>query len=311
MLDSNPVRILTRYYISRYLGLYFAILLLSTLSISMVEAMLRYDEIFGADASAASAFESMLLRIPSYYLPDLIPISAFAACFLTLGLSARALELTALAAGGIPLRRVGAPILAAALALSAGSLVVQEILIIQATQGWNTQTQNRDQRLIFHRGAFWYHKGNRLFNISGSEPETSTLRGVEVFERTPEGRLESTIRASRVSVDSEGTWHFREATVRRFDVTAPEAPATLERGVDLSIDVAKDPSLLLRQADFSGLPLLALRSYLSQQGQAQSPSQQSRVRRLQTDRHRRSSAPLRVLLFTLLAIPMATPNTPG
>ena len=53
----------------------------------------------------------LMLRIPTYYLRELIPIASFAASFFTLGLSTPWFEIAAAKAGGLPQARPLAPLL--------------------------------------------------------------------------------------------------------------------------------------------------------------------------------------------------------
>ena len=72
---------LSRYFVARYLGLFVLILVVAALAIAVVELLIGTDEFLDPEVGPRNALGWVLLRIPSYYLRDLVPISAFfAAC---------------------------------------------------------------------------------------------------------------------------------------------------------------------------------------------------------------------------------------
>jgi len=305
MLDSRALRTLSHYFTARFLVYFAAILFASTLTITIVEVLVNYDEILEMDTGLSGVLTYTFLRIPSYYLRDLIPIAAFAASFSSLAIGARWLEITAVQAGGISLLRITAPLLAAAIGLAGITYFVNESLVTQATRGWNDQQRAEDSQLVFRRGAFWYHKGGSIYNISSAYPETNTLRGVEIFRRTTRGRLVQNIWADEVVVRPDGTWHMEQASVRHFDPEHPARNTRVEVGVALDLPVGKDRDLLLRQADAASLSLPALAEYLTSGTSDDYPGGRANRRRLQALLHRRLAEPVLVVLFTLLAIPIA------
>jgi lipopolysaccharide export LptBFGC system permease protein LptF len=83
------VRILSRYFVVRFTSLFAAILFASTLTIVIVEMLLNLDDMLRTQQGLVGVLQYLFLRIPSYYLRDLLPISAFAASFFTLAAAAR------------------------------------------------------------------------------------------------------------------------------------------------------------------------------------------------------------------------------
>ncbi len=305
------MRTLTQYFVARYLTLFAAILAASTLTIVIVETLLNYDVIFGMNEGGAGLLTYVFLRVPSYYLRDLIPVAAFGASFFSLGLAVRWFEITALKAGGISPHRAALPLLAVAALLSLCAFGVNETIVTGATRAWNEQQQAADEQLVFRRRAFWYHKGSIVYNIMGSDPATHTLRGVEIIRRTPRGRLELDILAERATVAKDGTWHLENATVRHFTPDRPEEPTRIEFGVTMDIHISDDRDLLLRQTDAGSLPLPELVAYIERYGGDDEPASRTNRERLRTLLHQRLSEPVLVLLFTLLAVPLALRATPG
>lgn len=292
------MRILSRYFLVTYLTFFATILLTSTLAITVIEVLLHFDDVLDQRGGFAGIATYLLLRIPSYYLRDLIPVASFAAAFFGLGLPARWHEITALKAGGISPQRIAVPVLAAAAALSAVALAVNETLVLDASRVWNRLDRGEDE-IAFRRGSFWYHRGDVIYNVSEADRASRTLTGVNVYELSPEGRLRRSIRAEHVEIQPDRRWRLRDATLRVFDPDHPEAPPRIERSEETILEVAGRRHLALLNADASTLSLPDLRQYI--EARAREGRDPTRYRAML---HARLADPLSVLLFALLAIPL-------
>ncbi len=308
------MRILSHYFVARFLGLFSTVLAAALALIATVELALNLDDLSSFDASLAERsseaaadspgfglLRSLSLRLVSYYLADLLPIASFVAVFGVLAWAGRAMELVAIQAGGIRLGRIVLPILGAALILSLAAGLLHETLVLRAKQVWAGQERDVSADIDFGRQAFWYHKGRVITNVDEADPETRSLFGVEVFERNRSGRVVRVVRAERVRIARDGTWHVEGARVWRFDPDAPDAPPELvERpSMVLELDALGGDALL--GAEPGLLPLPSLARYLEVRTDA-TPSS----RRMLTNRyHDRLSQPWHVLLFAFLALPFA------
>lgn len=292
------MRILSRYFLVSYLTLFAAILLISMLAIVIIEVLLHFDDVLDHRDGFAGAATYLLLRVPSYYLRDLIPVASFAAAFFGLGLPARWREVTALKAGGISPHRVAFPVLIAAAGLSGAALVVNETLVMTASRLWNRLERDEDE-ISFRRGSFWYHRGDVIYNVTEADRASRTLSGVSVYELTPEGRLRRSIWAEKVEIRPDSRWRLQDATLRTFDPEAPDAPPRVERAEETVLEVAGRRDLALLSADAATLSLWNLRDYIEARGREGRDT--SRYRALL---HARLADPLTVLLFALLALPL-------
>lgn len=292
------MRILARHFLSRYLQLFGAILLTSTLAISVIEVLLNFEEVFDHFDGASGLAHYLALRIPSYYLRDLVPLTSFAAAFFCFGLAARAREVTALRTGGLSSRRVALPVLLAAAGLSLATLFLNETLVLHTAREWS-RIENPGEEITYRRGSFWYHRGNVIYNVREADPESGTLRGVSVFETSPEGRLLRSTRAEVVRVEEGRSWHFAEATARVFDPDEPGAPPRIEHLRDATLEVADARDLALLDARARHLSLRDLALYI--EAQAADGREVTRYRGIL---HERLAEPLTVLVFALLATPL-------
>ena len=292
------MRILSRYFLVNYLSLFVAILASSIVAIVVIEMMLNFEDILEHHEGLGGIASYLFLRIPSYYLRDLLPVSSFAAVLFGLGLPARAHEITAIKSGGIPPQRAVLPLLAGAAVLSAVTLVVNESLVLEASRAWNRR-KNPGGEITFRRGSFWYHRGNAIYNVREADKESGTLYGVSVFELSAEGRLIKSIRADRVDVGDDSRWLFHDAVSRAFDPDQPAAPPDTRHLREWYRDVAAEKDLAMLEASAQTLSLPNLRDYIA--SRARDGRDIVRYRALL---HSRLAEPLAVLVFALLAVPL-------
>ena len=131
------MRILTRYMASRFLGLFAVFLLVATATIVIVEIMLNLGDMLAGQRGLPGIASYLLLRVPSYYLADLVPVVAFAAAFVTLGSAARWHELTAIKAGGISPHRIAIPIMLASVLVTGATFAFNETVVRHSSRLWN------------------------------------------------------------------------------------------------------------------------------------------------------------------------------
>lgn len=292
------MRILSRHFLWRYLNLYVTILFASMIAVMIVELLLNFDQIMDDHAGFAGVTTYLFLRLPTYYFRDLIPVTSFAAAFFCVGLAARAREVTAIKAGGVSPQRMVVPILAAAAAISLATLVLDETLVLYATREWN-RLENPGEEVAFRRGSFWYHRGDTIYNVREADRKSKTLHGVRVFETTPRGRLDRSLRADVVRIDEDHRWHFQNATVRTFDPSRPAAAPVVEHREETVLVVAAERDLALLDAGPRNLSLFELGEYIgarSDEGRDTARYREMLFARL--------ADPLAVLVFAFLAIPL-------
>lgn len=292
------MRILSRYFLTSYLK-WFAVILCSAIAvIAVLEIMLELDSALAHRNGWTGFAARLLVRIPSYYFRDLIPVACFAAAFCSVALPARAHEITAIKVGGISPLQSAAPLLCAAAALSAFTLLLDESLVLEASRAWSRR-QNPAGEARFLQGSFWYQRGNAIYSVQEADREARTLRGVSVYELGPRGRLVRSLHADRVEIEDEHRWRFLDTHSRSFDPADPAMPAEIEPVSESIRDVSAQGDLVMLEASARTLSLPQLADYVD--AQARSGRAASHYRTLY---HTRLSGPLAVLLFALLAVPL-------
>jgi lipopolysaccharide export system permease protein len=265
--------------------------------IVVIEMMLNLDNAVEFSEGAAGVAAYLLLRLPSYYLPYLIPVCSFAAAIFCLGLPARTHEVLAMKASGIPPQRTCIPVLVASAVIAMGTLVINETIVLDTSSEF--KDGGSGARLFRNKGAYWYRRGPYLYSVEEADRESRTFREVRVYERNAEGQLIRSISAPRASVDLEHAWELHDATVRDFDPQRPASAPITQVHALLPLEVASERELALLSADPADLPLLDLREYIA--AQAEGGRDPTRYRALFQSR---LADPFSVLLFALLGIPI-------
>lgn len=290
---------LTRYLVARFLGFFVAFWIVSITTIVVVEMMLNLGDMLRGEAGLSSIASYLLLRLPAYYLRDLVPIVAFAAAFLAVATAARWLEVLAAKAGGVSPHRLAAPLLAAGLLLSASAFVINETWVLEASRRWN-ERESRSHPIRFREGSFWYQRGRTIYNIGNADRKTGTLRGVRILELDERGRLIRSIDAPEARLDGDDRLRFVSPRVRRFDPVDRARPPSLEQHQgEVSLALQDRGSDALMNADLSTLSVRQLSQVVGQERSRGLPS----VRSLAL-LHARLAEPLTVMLFVLAAIPL-------
>lgn len=292
------MRIISRYFLTSYLKLFAQIVFAATIAITMVEIMLHFEAILDHRNGPLGFATYLLLRIPSYYFRDLIPVACFAAAFGCIGLPARAHEITAIKSGGISPARTVIPLLGAALALSALTLLFDESVVLRAARAWSRE-QHPGGEVTFRQGSFWYQRGDAIYSVQEADRGARVLHGVGVYDLDPRGRIQQILHADRVEVEDDRRWHLLETTARRFDPDHPARAPRTERFPVLVRDVDTESDLVMLDASARTLSLPKLEAYLD--AQARAGRNATRYRALY---HSRLSTPLTVFLFAFLALPL-------
>jgi lipopolysaccharide export system permease protein len=127
---------------------------------------------------------------------------------------------------------------------------------------------------------------------------------VRLYRRDDLGRPELSIEADLVTISADGIWHFEQASVRRFQPDLPEAAPEVQIGVDLPLAISDQSDAILLDADAGALPLQRLREYIAANSGRSYPGSEASLLRLRRLLHERLAAPVTVLVFGLLAVPL-------
>jgi lipopolysaccharide export system permease protein len=284
----------------RFLRSFVGSVVILALVVLVVDMLLNLDEILETKDTLWGAIQILSMRTASLYLPYLIPFATFAGVFLSLGIAARSREILAMKAGGISPLRAVLPIFFWAVTISVAALILYETVTVPASANLNERLGVRAGEIYLRSGTIWYHTGRFIYNIRSPDAETETVRDIRVFERDETGRLVRLIRAKQARREAPGVWRFRDATVRSFDPEIPDAPPSVERSPEITLELAEERSPRLLRAELATLPVWTLaRHVMSVRASGdRAPGAEALL-------SERLSRPLLVILFALLAVPLS------
>jgi LPS export ABC transporter permease LptG len=291
------VRILSRYFVRGYLTYYAAILVVGFLVTALVEMMVNFEHAIDFGEGIAGVLSYLFLRLPSYYLPFLLPVGSFGASFMCLGLPARAREILAAKTSGIPPARLAAPVIATAAVFSLLALSLNETVVLSATKRFEGTSDGGE--LFQSRGAFWYQRGNTLFNVQAADRDARTLQGVAIYQRDNAGHLLRSVHADVAHIEADHRWRLENAHFREFPRDQAEAAPRSETRATAWFQLGSGGDLALLGADPRELSLANLRRYiraLDREGR-----ETMRYRSLW---HARLADPFSVLLFAVIGAPL-------
>lgn len=287
---------LSRYVASRFLRAFVASLVILALSVLVVDMLLNLEEVLEAERSIPGVLEYLWLRLVSVYLPYLLPVATFTGAFFAVGLLARSREIVAIKAGGVSPLVALIPVFICSTFIAIGALLANETLTVRASAALAKASGATSGGVELRAGTIWYHTGRYVYNIRSADAGSDSVRDIRVFERNEDGRLVRLIHAARARRLAPHEWRFEGATVRMFDPEAPAAPPKVERAREVKLRLEEERTPTLLQAEISALPVWTLARHL------EAAPEDARARALL---HQRLTAPLLVLLFALLAIPLA------
>jgi LPS export ABC transporter permease LptF/LPS export ABC transporter permease LptG len=167
----------------------------------------------------ASLLEHFVYRVP-LALHQALPIVVLVAAvilFIELG---RHHELTAFKAAGLSLQRLAAPVLLLALALSAGSLVFQELalpaLSARADEVDAVKIRGEPPRHAAAQSRAWYRRSDaEFFRIGALDPTRRFVDKLTFVEVDPEFRMVRRVDVGRAILAPDG-WEFGASVLREF-----------------------------------------------------------------------------------------------
>jgi lipopolysaccharide export LptBFGC system permease protein LptF len=296
MVRLPAVSTLSRYVATRFLRAFAGSLLILAMAVLVIDMLLNLEDVLEFESSLLGALRFLWLRLASVYLPYLLPVATFTAAFFSVGVLARSREIIAMKAGGISPLVALIPVFIASAFVAILALLANETLTVGASAALAKSTGAASGGVELRAGTIWYHTGRYVYNIASADAGSDSVRDIRVFERNEGGRLVRLIQASRARRIAPHEWRFEDATVRSFDPSQPTAAPRVERAREITLRLEEERSPLLLQAEIASLPVWTLARYV------QAAPGDARARSLL---HQRLSSPLLVLLFALLAVPLA------
>jgi len=292
------MRTLRRYILGEFLILLGAVLCV-VMSISLAADIAeRIDNVLRADLGPVDSCLYFLYRIPMM-LSWCLPAAVLLASAIGLGILGRRGELDAIRMAGVNVRRLGVPVLLAALAFSVFGFVANE-----AAKGVLTRKAKRiiERGMLQHstrngeeRRRIWYHDRGLLCGIGAFDERRRTVGDVSLYFQSPDDGFLKTVHA-RVMRYAQGRWEAETVMIVECTDGAPLVRDVERMELDLQagfLELANGDLPLELQA---WRELLGKRGVVADEGDDTAP--------YTTALHRCFAAPASIFVAALLGVPM-------
>jgi len=196
--------LLDRYLIGRFTRNFFLVGGTLMTIYLLVDFFEKVDNFVEAGRSAGLTLQYLLLKIP-LILTQLMPVCLLLAAVITLGVLNHQHELLALKAGGLSLRRIVSPILAATLLFTALNLAANEWILPEtigaANRIWYEEVKRTKAQGIVRHGQVFYKGRNGIYTFRRPDENAMTFADFSYTTWDSGYALEQQLTASRAS------WH--------------------------------------------------------------------------------------------------------
>jgi len=252
------MKILNRYLIKTYLTATTTCLLAFVSIYFVVDFLERFRKFSRAGASGSSIFLYFICKTPEI-ISQTTPMAVLMGTILAIGTLTKNSEITAMRSSGVSLFQIGKPILATAAVISLALLFMQEFVIPAANEKMRyidqVVVQKKGDAAFFRQDNIWHRDDNLILQAKIFNPETSTLKGVTIWEIDKEVKPVSRIDAAS-GRPVQGGWLLSDVTRRNFIGSGEVDSSTTDSflcKLDLATEDLKMAALSAEQMGFTAL----------------------------------------------------------
>lgn len=208
------MRILDRYLAKEFLRIFaFSLMIFLALS-AIVDLFDRLSRFL--DVSGMVVVQYYIHRLPWFGF-QVMPVAVLLAALFSLGKMARHNELLAMNMGHLSTFRIIVPPLVLGLVVSFAALILGESIVPRmnerALDAYRVKVQKVSPFQRTKNNDIWYRaKGNRFLHISLLEAASGSIRGLTVFELSPDFRLARRIDAKEATWQ-DGRWRLQNGEI--------------------------------------------------------------------------------------------------
>lgn len=211
--------LLDRYIVSDFLKFLFLSLLAIVIIFVVVDLFEDLDKFIDRKVSVMSVVEFYLYEIPNIVIL-ITPVALIVSCFLSLGTLSRHNELLAMRSSGVSLFRILIPLFIIGIVVSAGVLIMDELLIPYTNQKKQTVKRvkiDKKPKINYERrwNLYYAGEGNRFYFIGFFDARKKIVRDIMISEYTADWKLSQRLDAKN-GYWSDSVWCFRDAVVTKF-----------------------------------------------------------------------------------------------
>jgi lipopolysaccharide export system permease protein len=240
-------RILDRYLSFEFFRMWLTALLAFVVIFLVVNLFEKVSKFLEYDVPIGVVVKYYLFMIP-YIVKWMNPIAVLLGVLFALGTLSRNLEITAMTAAGLSLRRIILPVIVLGFAISAGVFVFGETVVPYAdTRKAEIETVyiRRLPLLKTIRRINLAYRGTegRFYYIRVFDGIRNQMRDVRIIEKSEAGELRRLI-VARTAVWRGGRWQFRDGSVRTFRRTGDISISYFDKEY---FDVPETPGDFMRE----------------------------------------------------------------
>jgi lipopolysaccharide export system permease protein len=232
------MRLLDRYILGTIFGAVGLVLGVLLTLIALFGFIGQQDDVGTGNYGSLQVLRYVLLGLPAQFF-EFLPIAALIGSLLGMGLLARNSELTVMRAAGIPVLRIGASMALAGVILTMIGVLVAEFVAPAATERARTQRAiDRYQSISYERrGGAWVRDGDLILKAEQRTVD-GLLRGITVFEMTPDNRLAGVGRADSAIERPGGGWDLKDYAASAFGTEGVTTRKAESRPLETAISSA-------------------------------------------------------------------------
>lgn len=234
------MRILDRYLAGEFLRIFIfslAVFLALSAIVDLFDRLSRF-----LDVSGMVVIRYYVNRLPWFGF-QVMPVAVLLAALFSLGRMARNNELLAMKMGHLSAFRIVVPLLVLGFVVSVAALILGESIIPRmnerALDAYRVHVQKVSPFQRTRNNDIWYRaRGNRFLHISLLEPASGTVRGLTLFELTPDFRLERRIDAKEARWQ-DGRWRLQNGQI---SWTKPNGTHQVDSFANLTLYLEEKPA---------------------------------------------------------------------
>jgi lipopolysaccharide export system permease protein len=207
------MRLLDRYIARECLKILLLCLVVFMGVYLIVDLFEKFPRLLEARVGPASILRFYLFSLPTIFT-QVLPVAVLLASLLSLGGMARHNEVLGMKMGQVGTLRIALPCISVGLAASLGAWAMTEYAAPRTNERalniWRTQVRHLPAYRITRDSDIWYRaQGNRFVHISLIETASGLIRGMSIFDLSPEFDLLRRVDAREATWGADG-WSVRD-----------------------------------------------------------------------------------------------------
>lgn len=249
------MRLLDRYVARECLKILLLCLLVFLGVYVIVDLFEKFSRFLEARVTPALILRYYLFSLPTIFT-QVLPVAVLLASLLSLGGMVRHNEVLAMKMGQVSSLRIALPCIGVGLIASLAAWMATEYVAPPTSERalniWRTEVRHLPAHRITRDSDIWYRaRGNRFVHISLIEAQSGLIRGISIFELSPDFDLVERVDAREASWSAGGPSAGTQAgwTLRNgYRLVLDQQPVRIEPFQEMSVPLGEGPEDFARVA---------------------------------------------------------------